>query len=94
MLRQERQLRRCCCRNCRHNNILKHAPHTADVVLANEWDRPYTRERAAFPASWVKAAKFWPSVSRVDNVYGDRNLITKLSDDLAPAQAEREAATA
>lgn len=62
----------------RENNILKHAPHAPDVVLADKWDRPYSRERAAFPAPWVRLAKFWPTTSRVDNVYGDRNLITKL----------------
>ncbi len=58
----------------RDNNPLKHAPHTAEVVLAEAWDRPYSREQAAYPAEWVRAAKVWPSVSRIDNVYGDRNL--------------------
>lgn len=79
---------------CRKNNLLKNAPHTAAEILTEEWDRPYTREQAAFPAPWVMAAKFWPAVSRVDNVYGDRNLVAKLSEEvpLAPAQAEREAA--
>ncbi|MCB9138053.1 MAG: aminomethyl-transferring glycine dehydrogenase [Caldilineaceae bacterium] len=57
------------------NNPLKHAPHTAKAVLATEWDRPYSREDAAFPAPWVKENKFWPAVGRIDNVYGDRNLI-------------------
>lgn len=61
----------------RDNNVLKHAPHAPSVVLADKWDRPYSREQAAFPAPWVKQAKFWPTVSRVDNVYGDRNLITR-----------------
>ena len=54
---------------------LKNAPHTADMVFASEWTKPYSREAAAFPAPWVKANKFWPTVGRVDNVYGDRNLI-------------------
>ena len=58
----------------RENNPLKHAPHTAEVVLAADWDRPYSREQAAYPADWVRRAKVWPSVSRIDNVYGDRNL--------------------
>lgn len=58
----------------RENNPLKHAPHTAAVVTSDQWDRPYSREQAAFPAPWVKESKFWPSVSRIDNVYGDRNL--------------------
>jgi glycine dehydrogenase len=53
---------------------LAHAPHTADVVMSDEWQRPYTREQAAYPAPWVKDYKFWPAVGRIDNVYGDRNL--------------------
>jgi len=57
------------------NNPLKNAPHTSKVVCADEWDHPYTRELAAFPAPWTRASKFWPAVGRVDNVYGDRNLI-------------------
>lgn len=56
-------------------NVLKHAPHTATVVLSGEWNRPYTREQAVFPLPYLKEAKFWPSVSRVDNALGDRNLI-------------------
>lgn len=59
----------------RKNNVLKNAPHTEAVVVSSNWDRPYPREKAAFPASWTRASKFWPSVSRVDNVHGDRNLI-------------------
>jgi glycine dehydrogenase len=56
------------------NNPLKNAPHTqADIVDAG-WDRPYTREEAVFPLPWVAANKFWPSVNRIDDVYGDRNL--------------------
>eukprot|EP01018_Ginkgo_biloba_P021655 Gb_35734 [translate_table: standard] len=61
-----------------HNNVLKGAPHPALVLMADEWNKPYSREVAAFPASWVRAAKFWPSTGRVDNVYGDRNLICTL----------------
>ena len=57
------------------NNPLKNAPHTSLVVCADEWDHPYSRETAAFPAPWTRASKFWPSVGRVDNVYGDRHLI-------------------
>jgi glycine dehydrogenase len=56
------------------NNPLKHAPHTATVVTADSWDRPYSRETAAFPAPWTKDNKFWPAVGRIDGVYGDRNL--------------------
>ena len=57
------------------NNPLKHAPHTAAVVTASEWTRPYTREQAAYPAPWLRTWKFWPPVGRVDNPYGDRNLV-------------------
>ncbi len=57
------------------DNILKHAPHTAKSVCANEWARPYTREQAAYPLPWVRENKFWPAVARVDNVYGDKNLV-------------------
>jgi len=57
------------------NNALKHSPHTAKVVCADRWDRPYSREQAAFPAPWTRESKFWPAVGRVDNVYGDRNLV-------------------
>jgi len=58
----------------RDNNPLKHAPHTAAVVTADDWNRPYSREQAAFPTPWVRARKFWPPVGRIDNVYGDRHL--------------------
>ncbi len=57
------------------NNPLKHAPHTSEVVAGDEWDRPYSRRQAAYPLAWVKERKFWPHVSRIDNVYGDRNLV-------------------
>ncbi len=58
-----------------HDNALKNAPHPAKVVLADEWNHPYSRESAAYPARWVRDAKFWPAVARIDNVYGDRNLV-------------------
>ena len=58
----------------RANNVLKHAPHTAEVVSATDWPHPYTREEAAFPLPFVKAKKIWPAVGRIDNPYGDRNL--------------------
>jgi glycine dehydrogenase len=57
------------------DNVLKNAPHTIEALLTAEWHHPYTREEAAFPAPWVRAHKFWPSVGRIDNVYGDRNLV-------------------
>ncbi|HCR48746.1 MAG TPA: glycine dehydrogenase (aminomethyl-transferring), partial [Bacteroidetes bacterium] len=56
------------------NNVLKHAPHTAEVLFG-EWERPYSREKAAFPSAATRNHKFWPHVGRVDNAYGDRNLI-------------------
>ncbi len=59
----------------RDNNVLKRAPHTAQAVTASDWDRPYSREQAAFPAPWVRDHKFWPSVGRIDEAYGDRNLM-------------------
>jgi glycine dehydrogenase len=58
----------------KENNPLKNAPHTAEVILANEWDKPYTREEAAYPVSRLRKNKYWPPVGRADNVYGDRNL--------------------
>ena len=57
------------------NNPLKNAPHTAQAVIADQWDRPYSREQAAFPAPWSREHKFWPAVGRVDNVYGDRHVV-------------------
>jgi glycine dehydrogenase len=59
----------------KEHNVLKHAPHTAAVITADEWTQPYSRQKAAYPLSFVKEGKFWPSVSRVDNAYGDRNLV-------------------
>ena len=59
----------------KENNVLKHAPHTASVITSDTWTRPYSRQKAAFPLPFVKEQKFWPSVSRVDNAYGDRNLV-------------------
>jgi glycine dehydrogenase len=61
-------------RSDRLDNVLKHAPHTAAAVAASEWTHPYTREQAAFPLPFVRERKFWPSVGRIDNAYGDRNL--------------------
>jgi len=55
------------------NNVLKNAPHTAEVLAADKWDRPYSREQAAFPVTGLRRWKFWPPVSRIDNVHGDRN---------------------
>jgi glycine dehydrogenase len=59
----------------RQNNVLKNAPHTAAAVSADEWPHPYSRHHAAYPLPFVRAKKFWPSVGRIDNPYGDRNLM-------------------
>ena len=58
----------------RQSNLLKNAPHTAQQIASDKWNRPYSREQAAFPAPWTREHKFWPTVARIDNVYGDRNL--------------------
>jgi glycine cleavage system P protein (glycine dehydrogenase) len=57
------------------DNLLKNAPHTADMLAAENWKHPYSREQACFPAPWLREYKFWPAVGRIDNVYGDRNLV-------------------
>ncbi|TVQ95418.1 MAG: glycine dehydrogenase (aminomethyl-transferring) [Spirochaetaceae bacterium] len=71
------------------NSPLRHAPHTLDDMIGN-WDRPYSREVAAYPAPWCRENKFWPAVARVDNVAGDRNLVCSC----APLEAYRNAAAA
>lgn len=57
------------------NNPVKNAPHTAESVICGEWDHPYSREVAAYPAPWLKQHKFWATVGRIDNAYGDRHLV-------------------
>ncbi|KAH6761310.1 glycine decarboxylase P-protein 2 [Perilla frutescens var. hirtella] len=87
-----------------HHNVLKGAPHPPSVLMADAWTKPYSREYAAYPATWLKTAKFWPSTAknltrmisfhltgRVDNVYGDRNLVCTL---LSVSQMAEEAAAA
>ena len=59
----------------RENNVLKNAPHTADMVSSDSWKFPYSREKAAYPSAGTRARKFWPSVGRINGAYGDRNLI-------------------
>ncbi|HMV35044.1 MAG TPA: glycine dehydrogenase (aminomethyl-transferring), partial [Turneriella sp.] len=59
----------------RTDNPLKGAPHAATMVVTSEWKRSYSREQAAYPLDYVRANKFWPSVGRIDNTHGDRNLI-------------------
>ena len=62
-------------RSDRERNPLKNAPHTAETLISDDWDEPYSREAAAYPLAWVRERKFWPAVGRIDNVYGDRNLM-------------------
>jgi len=69
------------------DNPLKHAPHTVNEVAGTEWLHAYSREQAAFPLAFVRAAKYWPPVKRVDNVYGDRNLVCTCAPIEAYAQA-------
>ena len=73
------------------DNPLKNAPHTAAEVTADAWSHPYSREQAAFPLPWVKAHKYWPPVKRVDNVYGDRNLVCTCAPLEAYAEAQMAA---
>lgn len=69
------------------DNPLKHAPHTQFVVMASEWNHSYSREQAAYPLPYVKFNKFWPSVARVNNTYGDRNLVCTCEPTEAYAEA-------
>jgi glycine dehydrogenase len=59
----------------KEDNVLRNAPHTVKVVTANEWSHSYDRQKAAFPEKWIVENKFWPSVGRIDDGYGDRNLV-------------------
>ncbi|MGD0463011.1 MAG: aminomethyl-transferring glycine dehydrogenase [Tepidisphaeraceae bacterium] len=59
----------------REDNVLKNAPHTAAAIASDDWRHPYSREKAAFPTPWTRHFKFWPAVGRIDNPYGDRNLV-------------------
>ncbi|KAK1417907.1 hypothetical protein QVD17_27043 [Tagetes erecta] len=70
-------------------NVIKGAPHPLQVLMTDKWTKPYSREYAAYPASWLRSAKFWPTTCRVDNVYGDRNLVCTLQ---SPHEEEEKAA--
>ncbi len=74
------------------NNMLKNAPHTLEMITADQWALPYSRQQAAFPLSYVAANKFWPSVRRVDDAYGDRNLICTCAPIESYAEQESEVA--
>ena len=76
----------------KENNVLKNAPHTQRVVMASHWDKPYSREKAAFPLKALEFNKFWPAVSRIDSAYGDRNLICSCLPIETYAEAEAEVA--
>ncbi len=77
----------------KEDNVLKNSPHTAAVITASEWNKPYSREKAAYPLHYVVANKFWPSVGRIDSAYGDRNLvcsclpIEEYTEDSEPVEA-------
>jgi len=68
------------------DNVIKNAPHTCKLVVSDDWKKPYSRQKAAYPLTWIRDNKFWPSVSRVDNAYGDRNLVCSC----APIEAYME----
>ena len=70
------------------NNVVKNAPHTAKLVVNDNWEKPYSRQKAAYPLAWVRDNKFWPSVAKIDNAYGDRNLVCSC----APIEAYAEEA--
>lgn len=72
----------------KENNVLKNAPHTASVVTADVWNHTYSREKAAYPAKWLNQNKFWPTAGRIDNAYGDRNLICSCAPAHEYAQSE------
>ncbi|HXI46163.1 MAG TPA: aminomethyl-transferring glycine dehydrogenase, partial [Candidatus Acidoferrales bacterium] len=71
-------------------SALRNAPHTAADLLRDEWARPYSREQGAYPAHWVRARKYWPPVRRIDNVYGDRNVVCACLPTEAYAEASGE----
>jgi glycine dehydrogenase len=69
-----------------HNNVLKNAPHTLQMLTSDTWNMPYSREKAAFPLEYISENKFWPTVRRTDDAYGDRNLVCSC----APIEAYME----
>lgn len=74
----------------RFNNVLKNAPHTADMVMSDHWDKPYSREKAAYPLPFVREAKIWPTVRRIDAAFGDRHLVCTCEPIDAYLDQERE----
>jgi glycine dehydrogenase len=71
------------------SNVLKNAPHTADLIISDQWEFPYSREKAAFPLTFVRENKFWPTVRRIDSAYGDRNLVCSCMPTEAYAEVEK-----
>ncbi len=71
------------------DNVLRNAPHTVEETAGNDWLHSYTREKAAFPLRWIRENKFWPSIGRIDDVYGDRNLVCSCE----PIEAYRKEGT-
>ncbi|MBL4668269.1 MAG: hypothetical protein JKY30_03290, partial [Flavobacteriales bacterium] len=59
----------------KENNPIQNAPHTLKVALSNDWNYPYSREKAVTPLPWLKESKYWPTVGKADDAYGDRNLV-------------------
>jgi glycine dehydrogenase len=72
------------------DNVLKNAPHTVLEVTADNWTHSYSRQKAAYPVEYLNNSKFWPSVSRVDNAYGDRNLVCSCLPLEAYVESEKE----
>ncbi len=81
-------------RASRTDNPLKHAPHTARAVSADEWPHAYTREQAAYPLPSLRSAKYWPPVARIDNAYGDRHLFCSCIPVADYAEADSQEARA
>jgi glycine dehydrogenase len=73
------------------DNVLRNAPHTLEEVTSDRWERPYSRERAAFPTAWLRQRKFWPPVARIDNAFGDRNLVCTCDPVSSYAAADLDA---
>jgi glycine dehydrogenase len=71
------------------SNVLKNAPHTADLIVSDHWEMPYSREKAAFPLAFVRENKFCPTVRRIDSAYGDRNLVCSCMPTEAYAEVEK-----
>ena len=74
-------------RSDREDNPLRNAPHTAQVLIADQWTHAYSREQAAYPAPWTREHKYWPPVGRIDNARGDRQLVCVCTESLGEQQS-------